>query len=91
MDGIHLVDFFVWAVSKEAKPFNGKFLWASWDVEELIARREEIVGTGNINLGLTGWPKFIQAAKQPLVCRLQRETGLMGDDSGTMSPARQDS
>lgn len=56
-DNIRLpADFIVWTVSEEAKPYNGKFLWSQWDVEELVARKGEIEGTDNLNFGLIGWP-----------------------------------
>lgn len=34
---------------------NGKFVWANWDVDELLVRRDEIREKGLLNLGLIGW------------------------------------
>jgi hypothetical protein len=42
----------VWAASDEAKFLNGKTVWANWDVEELKAERDSIVGSGKFTLGL---------------------------------------
>ncbi len=34
--------FSVWLVSDEAKFLRGRFVWANWDVEELISRKDEL-------------------------------------------------
>ncbi|KAK5290617.1 hypothetical protein LTR99_011018 [Exophiala xenobiotica] len=34
--------FCVWLVSPEAKFLKSKYVWANWDVDEMIARAEEI-------------------------------------------------
>lgn len=56
-------DFLVWVASPEASFLNGKLVFASWDVEELKARKREIVGgppgTGELWLGFQGFPRFI--------------------------------
>lgn len=45
----------VWLVSEEAKFLRGKFVWSNWDVEELIAREQEIVANQEmLTLGLMG-------------------------------------
>ena len=36
-------DFAVWLVSPEAEFLNGRFVWAQWDVDELISLKERIV------------------------------------------------
>lgn len=48
--------FTVWLASPEAAFLQGKFLWANWDAEELMARREEIEGSEQLSVGLVGWP-----------------------------------
>jgi NAD(P)-dependent dehydrogenase (short-subunit alcohol dehydrogenase family) len=46
--------FAVWLVSKEAEFLKGKFVWANWDVEELIEQKHEILKTGMLTIGLSG-------------------------------------
>jgi NAD(P)-dependent dehydrogenase (short-subunit alcohol dehydrogenase family) len=48
--------FIVWLASPEARFLKGKFVWANWDVDELMERKEEIEGTPLLSLGLQGWP-----------------------------------
>lgn len=48
-------DFAVWVVSPEASFLNGKFVWAHWDVDDLKAIKDKIVGTEKFTLGLQGW------------------------------------
>ena len=47
--------FIVWAASPEAEFLKGKFVWSNWDVEELIAKKEEISSTAQLTNGLIGW------------------------------------
>lgn len=48
--------FAVWlARSPDAGVFSGKFLWANWDVGELLSRKEEILREGLLEFGLKGW------------------------------------
>ena len=47
-------NFCVWLASPEARPFHGRFLFASWDVEELLARQEEILASRQLYLGIEG-------------------------------------
>ena len=35
----------MWAASSEAAFLKGKYVWANWDVQELMARAEEIKGS----------------------------------------------
>jgi len=35
-------DFSVWLASPEAKFLNGRFVWAQWDVDELISLKEKV-------------------------------------------------
>jgi hypothetical protein len=48
--------FSLWLTSPEARFLDGKFLWANWDVDELVARKEEIERGGLLDLQLVGWP-----------------------------------
>jgi NAD(P)-dependent dehydrogenase (short-subunit alcohol dehydrogenase family) len=36
-------EFIVWASSKEAAFLTGRFVWVNWDVDELIAKKKEIL------------------------------------------------
>ncbi|KAF2171805.1 hypothetical protein M409DRAFT_63377 [Zasmidium cellare ATCC 36951] len=53
--------FAVWLSSPAAAWLGGKFVWAQWDVDELIERKEEILKDGDLRIGLLGWPKYMQA------------------------------
>lgn len=35
-------DFSVWLASPEAEFLNGRFVWAQWDVDELISLKEKV-------------------------------------------------
>jgi NAD(P)-dependent dehydrogenase (short-subunit alcohol dehydrogenase family) len=48
--------FMVWLACPEARFLKGKFLWANWDVDELVERKGEIEGTPFLSLGMQGWP-----------------------------------
>jgi hypothetical protein len=48
--------FAVWIVSPEAEFLNGKFVWSNWDIEELKAKKEHLLSTDDLTLGLQGWP-----------------------------------
>ncbi|EJD54056.1 NAD(P)-binding protein [Auricularia subglabra TFB-10046 SS5] len=47
--------FIVWLNSPEGEFLKGKFLWVNWDVDELKARKEEILSGNKLVTGLTGW------------------------------------
>ncbi|KAN0089695.1 NAD(P)-binding protein [Hyaloscypha variabilis] len=57
-DGELAGDFVVWCLSEEAAFLKGRFVWANWDVEELVGRKEEIEGSGLLSLGLEGFSSF---------------------------------
>jgi hypothetical protein len=40
----------------EADFLRGKFIWANWDVEELKAKKEELINSPQLTFGLLGWP-----------------------------------
>lgn len=44
----------MWLASGEAEFLRGKFVFANWDVDELKARKSEIVGTETLVIGLDG-------------------------------------
>lgn len=46
--------FFVWLASQEAEFLRGKFVWANWDAEELLARRDEIRSSMLLQVTLNG-------------------------------------
>nr|AMD38940.1 reductase [Fusarium babinda] len=46
--------FMVWLASKEAEFLKGKFVWANWDAEELMARAEEIKSSMLLRVTLNG-------------------------------------
>lgn len=35
-------DFAVWLASPEADFLNGRYVWAQWDVDELISMKERV-------------------------------------------------
>lgn len=54
-------NFIVWITSPEAEFLKGKFVWSNWDVEELIAKKEELKDSSKMTLGLLGWVEGIDA------------------------------
>ncbi|KAJ5154998.1 uncharacterized protein N7500_010437 [Penicillium coprophilum] len=62
-------DFLVWIVSPEAEFLENKIVFSSWDVDELKARKNEIVGgppgTGELWLGYQGFPRFMGGQALP--------------------------
>lgn len=51
----------VWLASPAAAWTGGRFLWAHWDVEELVQMKEEILAKNELVLALNGWPKEVEA------------------------------
>lgn len=49
-------DFGVWAVSDEATFLKGRMVWVNWDVDELKAKKDEIVNSNLLTVALEGWP-----------------------------------
>ncbi|KAL7904482.1 NAD(P)-binding protein [Trichoderma velutinum] len=48
-------DFCVWLSTDTAKFLHGKFIWANWDVDELLERESEITRSpGMLRIGLQG-------------------------------------
>ena len=55
--------FCLWLVSPEADFLRGKYVWVNWDVDELKARKEEIMSTDLLDTKLggvsfVGWKGF---------------------------------
>lgn len=50
--------FTVWACSPEARFLKGKTVWSNWDVEELMARKADVVGSGLLTTSLEGMSAF---------------------------------
>ena len=49
--------FIVWLASKEGEFLRSKMVWASWDVEQLKAKKEKIAADpAFLNMGMNGWP-----------------------------------
>lgn len=47
--------FLVWLASPEGDFLKGKYLWSNWDVDELKARKDEILAANKLATGLVGW------------------------------------
>ncbi|KAL6411902.1 hypothetical protein AUP68_04281 [Ilyonectria robusta] len=47
-------EFLVWLASEEAAFLKGKFVWANWDAQELMARAEEIQSSMLLRVTLSG-------------------------------------
>ncbi|KAK8140440.1 hypothetical protein PG984_000506 [Apiospora sp. TS-2023a] len=59
-DDINLpAHFLVWAASHEAEFLRNKLVFATWDVDELVARKEEIASTPELLIGLNGFPRSL--------------------------------
>ncbi|EJD54057.1 NAD(P)-binding protein [Auricularia subglabra TFB-10046 SS5] len=48
-------NFIVWLASSEGEWLKGRFLWVNWDVEELKAKKEDILSGNKLVTGLLGW------------------------------------
>ena len=54
--------FAVWlAASPRARELNGKFIWANWDIEEVLERKEEIQRKDLLTMSLKGWAEEYNA------------------------------
>ncbi len=54
--------FAVWlAASPDARKLNGKFIWANWDINEVLERIDEIEKRDLLTLTLKGWAEDINA------------------------------
>ena len=50
-------DTMVWLSTPEAAFLKGRFIWANWDVEELMSMAAEIEKDDLLTLSLRGWPR----------------------------------
>lgn len=41
-------DFAVWLASPEADFLNGRYVWAAWDVDDLISMKERVLSDPNL-------------------------------------------
>jgi hypothetical protein len=49
--------FAVWLSSKEAEWIKSKMIWCNWDVDEVLAKKEQILkDPAYLNIGMNGWP-----------------------------------
>jgi hypothetical protein len=48
--------FFVWLTTPEATFLNGRFVFANWDAEQLVARKDEIASSDLLTSVVQGWP-----------------------------------
>lgn len=46
--------FYVWLVSPQASFLRGKFVWANWDVDELVGLKDKISNEGLIDIDMRG-------------------------------------
>lgn len=46
--------FCAWLASPEASFLRGKYVWVNWDIDELKARKEEILSTDLLDIKLGG-------------------------------------
>jgi hypothetical protein len=54
--------FAVWlAACPRARELNGKFIWANWDIDEVLERTEEIQQRDLLTLTLKGWAEDCNA------------------------------
>ncbi|KAJ2897113.1 hypothetical protein MKZ38_004968 [Zalerion maritima] len=49
-------NFVVWLTTEEAKFLRDKFVWANWDVDELLGMKEKIVNEKLLRWNLIGFP-----------------------------------
>lgn len=50
-------NFYVWAATKKAAFLHGRFVWANWDVDELVAMKSKFESDkGFLKVGLQGVP-----------------------------------
>ncbi|KAL7911760.1 hypothetical protein GGI35DRAFT_297950 [Trichoderma velutinum] len=59
-----MANFAVWLASSESDFLAGRFLWANWDVEDLIAAKDKILSNpGQLQINIDGWGSNFAAIK----------------------------
>lgn len=59
-----MAHFAVWLAGPESDFLNGRFLWANWDVDELIAAKDKFAANpAQLHLALEGWSTDFAALK----------------------------
>jgi NAD(P)-dependent dehydrogenase (short-subunit alcohol dehydrogenase family) len=54
----------VWLASPESEFLKGRFIWANWDIEDLVKAKEEIIKQpGLFRLTLDGWSKKLDVSQ----------------------------
>lgn len=48
-------DVAVWLTSQEAQFLQNRLIYANWDVDELLQKKETILARDYLKLGVTGW------------------------------------
>jgi NAD(P)-dependent dehydrogenase (short-subunit alcohol dehydrogenase family) len=56
-DGKLAGQFLAWAATEEATFLNGRFVWAEWDVEELKAKKDEMLERDMLLTTIDGFNK----------------------------------
>ena len=46
----------MWLASSEADFLKGRFVWANWDVDEMLEKKDLIQQNGMLTICLGGWP-----------------------------------
>jgi hypothetical protein len=46
----------VWLVSSEADFLKGRFVWSNWDIDELLEKKDVVLGNDLLTMRLKGWP-----------------------------------
>lgn len=54
----------VWLASQESDFLNGRFIWANWDMEQLVKEKEKVIANPSLfKLTLEGWSNSFAVLK----------------------------
>lgn len=56
-DGKMAAEFYAWAATSETDGLSGRFLWAEWDIDELKAKKAEILEKDLLLMTVDGFSK----------------------------------